>query len=197
MAATTILLDLDGTVWNSRPWYAEIIAYLSGVPVLDVECELLSVGNIVHVVRNYGVNQEKMRKAASENGESMELYEGVQQTLDNLRILGTSLGVVSNLPGWLVKPLLESKGLNDYFATTITPRWGLPPKPKPQGILRALEQMGQVADVNTWFAGDGAVDAQAAKSAAVKFAWASYGYETEPPPGTSEVLDKFEDVLRL
>ena len=174
-----------------------MIACLSGVPTLEIERDLLGGANIVQLARTHGVSKQRLVRAASENGKSMDLYERVPQTLDSLRMLGTPLGIVSNLPRWLVQPLLESKNLNQYFVTTVTPRWGLPAKPKPQGIVNALEQMGRVADANTWFVGDGKVDAMAAKAAAIKFAWASYGYEAAQPLGTFVVLEKFEDVLRL
>ena len=57
--------------------------------------------------------------------------------------------------------------------------------------------MRRDADARTWFVGDGAVDAEAAAAAGVRFAWASYGYYTEAPPGTAKVLERFEDVLQL
>ena len=52
--------------------------------------------------------------------------------------------------------------------------------------------MGREADQKTWFVGDGVADAEAAEMATVRFAWASYGYESEAPPATEMVLDGFE-----
>ena len=125
------------------------------------------------------------------------LYEGVIDTLDRLRARGILIGVVSNLSGWLARPLLESTGIAAYVSATVTPRWGVPPKPSPHGVKKALAEMGRSADASVWVVGDGLTDARAAQAAGVQFAWARYGYESDAPPGTGKVLRGFEDVLAL
>ena len=152
---------------------------------------------MVHVARDHGVSKARLVRAARETTVSLELYDRVPQTLERLRARKTLLGIVSNLPGWLVVPLLESTGIDKYFAATSTPRPGLPAKPKPHGIRRVLQEMEREADAETWFVGDGATDGEAAQAAGVQFAWASYGYESEPPSGAATVLECFEEVLRL
>ena len=184
-------------MWNSRPWYAAAIARLSDASTPEVETELAGGANIVRVARDHGVRQARLVRAASEKTVSLELYDGVPQTLERLRERETLLGIVSNLPGSLVVPLLESTGISRYFTATATPRPGLPAKPQPHGIRWALQEMGREADAETWFVGDGGADAGAAQAAGVQFAWASYGYEREPPSGAAAVLECFEDVLRL
>ena len=197
MAPATVLLDLDGTVWDSRPWYARTIARLSDSPILELENELSTGANIVRVASDHGVSHARLIRAASDSAGSLELYQRVRETLDSLGESGTLIGAVSNLPGWLVRPLLRSTGVEKYLVATVTPRRGVPAKPKPHGILRCLREMGREADARTWFVGDGAADAGAAKAAGVLFAWAAYGYELEMPPGTARVLERFDEVLRL
>ena len=196
MAAAILLLDLDGTVWDSRPWYAAAIARLSDASAAEIESELAGGANLVHMAREHGVSKARLVRAAREKTVSVELYGGVLQTLERLRERDTRMGIVSNLPGWLVEPLVESTGIDRYFAATATPRPGLPAKPSPHGIWRVLQEMGRDVDAETWLVGDGAADAEAAQAAGVQFAWASYGYESEPP-GAAKVLERFEDVLRL
>ena len=197
MAAATLLLDLDGTVWDSRPWYSAAIVRLSDASAREIETELAGGANLVRVAGEHGVSRARLVRAAREKPVSVDLYDGVRQTLERLRERETLLGIVTNLPGWLVEPLLESTGIDQYFAATATPRWGLPAKPKPHGIWKVLKQMGREADAETWFVGDGAADAEAAHAAGVQFAWASYGYESEPWSGAARVLACFEDVLQL
>ena len=199
MATATLLLDLDGTVWHSRPWYAGTIARLSGGSASEVKGRLEAGESIVQVAKDFRVSNARLAGAAREDAVSLELYEQVPQTLDSLREQGTSIGIVSNLPGWLVSPLLHSTGIEKYIAVTVTPQpWrGVPAKPKPHGIRKVLQEMGREADAQTWFVGDGAADAEAAKAAGVQFAWASYGYEREAPHGTAKVLECFDDVLQL
>ena len=197
MAAETLLLDLDGTVWNSHAWYAATIACLSRSSASEIATRLKGGATVAHVARESGVSAARLARAARENGTSIDLYECVVETLYRLRAGTTAIGIVSNLPGWLVRPLLKSTGIDAYVTATVTPRPGVPAKPKPHGIMRVLEKMGRKPDPATWFVGDGEVDAEAAVAAGVQFAWASYGYETEAPPGTAKVLEGFDEVLRL
>ena len=197
MVAETLLLDLDGTVWDSRSWYADAIAELSGTPVSEITTMLTAGKSVAGVSRDCGVSNATLERAARENGSSIKVYELVMDTLDRLRARGTEIGVVSNLSGWLAKPLLDSTGIGAFVTAIVTPRWGVPAKPKPHGIKRVLEDMGRRSSDGTWFVGDGRTDAEAAQAAGLPFAWASYGYEADVPYGTAKILAGFEDVLEL
>ena len=102
---------------------------------------------------------------------SLRLYDGTLGALDDLRDRATSMGVVINIPGRLVTPLVEATGIAAYFGAIVTPRAGVPAKPKPHGILRALQNMGLQASVHTWLVCDAVADAVAAGAAGVRFAW--------------------------
>lgn len=197
MAQRTLLLDLDGTLWNSRLWYAEILARLSDGSAVELENRLASGANLPQLASECEVTNSRLARAAVNNVASLPLYEGALQTLSNLANRGTAMGVVTNLPGWLVRPLIHGKGIARYFGAIVTPRRGIPAKPKPHGILRALKEIEREVDCHTWMVGDGIVDSNAATAAGVRFAWSSCGYETLPPPGTETVLHSFGDVLGL
>ena len=197
MVPATVILDLDGTVWNSRPWYAEEIARLSGGSASEVVNKLEGGASVVLVAKEYGVSKARLIRAAMKNGHSVELYEGVIQTLGSLEQSGSLIGIVSNLPGWLAKPLLQSAGIERYITAIATPKMGMPAKPKPHGIRRVLLDMGRDVSPRTWFVGDGVADAKASVAAGVQFAWASYGYDTVAPSGTARVLERFDEVLGL
>ena len=197
MAARALLLDLDGTVWDSRGWYAEAVARLSGAPTAELAAGLAAGASVARLASAVGVSRARLARAARDDGASVELYEGVLDTLDYVRAHGTMIGVVSNLPGWLARPLLASTGIEEYVAAIATPRPGVPAKPSPHGIESVLRELGRTPDAGTWVVGDGRTDAAAARAAGVRFAWASYGYETAQPPGTTKVLAGFGDVLDL
>ncbi len=143
---------------------------MSGGCASEIERKFRAGASIVHVAIAHGVSKSALARVARENAGSLELYEGVLQTLDSLQERGTSIGIVSNLPGWLAKPLLTAKNVDQYFAATVTPRRGVPAKPRPHGIRKVLQEMGRDADAQTWFVGDGVADAEAAEAAGVKFA---------------------------
>ena len=197
MAQRTLLLDLDGTLWDSRPWYAEILARLSGGRAAELEYKLASGANIRRLASECGVTDYRFDREAGKTAVSLRFYDGALETLNDLADRTTSMGVVTNLPGRLVKTVLHETGIAGHFTTVVTPRAGVPAKPKPLGIRRALREMGREADERTWMVGDGVVDAEAAEAAGVRFAWASYGYEAVQPPNTETVLHSFADSLRL
>ena len=190
-------MDLDGTLWDSRPWYAEILARLSGGSATELEDTLASGANIRRLASDRGVTSYRFDREAGRSVASLRLYDGVLRTLDDLSSLATSIGVVTNLPGRLVETVLQETGIASHLEVIVTPRVGVPAKPKPHGIRRALQEMGRKADGRTWMVGDGVVDAEAAKAAGVRFAWASYGYEAVVPSDTETVLRSFPDVLGL
>ena len=197
LAASTLLLDLDGTVWDSRPWYATAIARLSGVGASEIESKLGEGANVIRLARSHGVSKAKFAREAVKNVDRPALYDGVMDTLNRLRDLAIPLGIVSNLSGSLVEPLLNSTGLERYFDSVVFPGRGVSAKPQPHGIRKALRELGQEGNTSAWYLGDGAVDAKAAQAAGVRFAWVSYGYDDEVPLGADEVIDQFEDVLKL
>ena len=59
MDRRTLLLDLDGTLWDSRPWYAEILAVLGGGPAKDLEQALASGANVVRLAQEAGVSRSR------------------------------------------------------------------------------------------------------------------------------------------
>ena len=151
----------------------------------------------MQVAGKRGVTKARLARAAEEDGGSVKLYEEVLATLNALRARGTPIGVVTNLPGWLARPLLQSTGVGVYAPAIAMPKAGIRAKPQPHGIRKVLADLGLAADRGIWFVGDGAVDAEAAEAASVRFAWASFGYESQMPPGTRRVLSHFDEVLDL
>ena len=197
MAARIVLLDLDGTLWDSRPWYAAVLGGLGGGDVQDLERRLACGTTVASLARECSVGKSRFAREAAERTSSLPVYETVRETLHELRDSGVAMGVVTNLPGWLATPVIRETGVGTYFEVVVTPGAGVRAKPKPHGIRRALRDMIKEVDADTWFVGDGTVDAEAARSAGVRFAWAAYGYEAEEPVGTDRVVTRFEQVLEL
>jgi HAD superfamily hydrolase (TIGR01509 family) len=89
---------------------------------------------------------------------------GVADALERLRSLGLELAVVAN---WdlTLRRLLEEIGLTHYFGTVVHAS----AKPSPDGILRALRELG-ATPARTLHIGDDDVDELAARAAGVRFA---------------------------
>jgi HAD superfamily hydrolase (TIGR01549 family) len=93
-----------------------------------------------------------------------ELLPGVVPALERLRSLGLELGVVAN---WdlSLRRLLDEVGLTRYFRATVHAA----NKPAPDGLRRALEQLGVDAG-RALHVGDDEADELAAAEAGMRFA---------------------------
>jgi HAD superfamily hydrolase (TIGR01509 family) len=93
-----------------------------------------------------------------------ELLPGVVDTLERLRSLGLELAVVGN---WdlTLRRLLEQVELMGYFRTVVHAA----AKPAPDGLLRALTELG-VDPSRALHVGDDEVDELAARAAGMNFA---------------------------
>ena len=69
-----------------------------------------------------------------ENVES-RLYDGAKTCLDQLRSVGTRIGVCSNKPDELCRKLLSDLGVASYFDVIQGSSTGLPRKPNPAPLL--------------------------------------------------------------
>lgn len=148
--------------------------------------------NVVALARESGMSSSRFAKLCVEAVCELRLYPEVPDTLHQLRASGTPLAAVTNLPGWLVEPLLRELSVYQYFDAVICAAR----KPSPTGIHKALGNLSRSAD-GAYYAGDTHSDAQAASRAGVSFAWAAYGYGGERPENTNVVLERFSDVLSL
>ena len=197
MAAKTLLLDLDGTIWDSRPWFTATISRLGRVRESEVQAHLTKDANVIHLAHRYGISKQKLASTVHEKENMLALYEDVPRVLTQLLDRSIMMALVTNLSRTIVSPVLEVANLTNYFATIVTPRQGVRAKPNPDGISRALVEMDRCATESTWYLGDRHTDAKAARAANVRFAWASYGYEHKKPLGTEAVLNHFSDALLL
>lgn len=93
-----------------------------------------------------------------------DVLPGVADTLERLRSLGLELAVVAN---WdlTLRRLLEEIGLTEYFRAVVHASG----KPSPDGVLRALRELG-VEPARALHIGDDEVDELAARAAGVRFA---------------------------
>src|SRR4051794_15109269 len=112
MAATTVLLDLDGTVWDSRPW----LAHVAGGGDRSREPEALSAlaaqRPAATLLREAGIGRSAF--AALARGEcGARLYPETLDSLNALKARGTPLGAVTNLPGWMARPMLAGLQLDE------------------------------------------------------------------------------------
>ncbi len=193
MAASTLLFDLDGTIWDSFPWYAQLLT--NGASCADIVQRLRSGCSIVSLHSEYGVTKTQFRRICAFAGDLPALYPEVPATLEALRQRGTALAIVTSLPNW-VELVLSRTGLDQYFRAVIHAGNCTARKPNPKPLHSALRILGRDAGPEVFYVGDRSDDARAAARAGISFAWASYGYGEEPNYLTAR-LDTFAEVLDL
>ena len=195
MAPDAILFDLDGTIWDSFPWYAHLLAQATDVSRAYYDDQLRSGASIIKLLRTHSVTPHRLRTEIENQSISLRLYDGVIETLIELRERQIPMAVVANLASWLADSMINGTELNDYFSTVISPSSKIPPKPNPTGIHVALAQLGHEPKPAIWFVGDQVEDARAAAAANVSFIWASYGYQAEKPMPTASFINDIPELL--
>jgi len=193
MAADALLFDLDGTLWDSHPWYALVAGESHPRRAREIVQHLRAGGNVVTLLRARGVSRTGFLHRCGANIDRLVLYEGVVETLDRLAIRGVRLGSVTNLPAWLAEPMLVGSGLASLFATN---KWAAR-KPSPASLLTAARVLREHGAATVVYVGDTENDADAASAAKLPFAWAGYGYGEREPAGALTVLRSFKEVLDL
>ena len=197
MDSVAIVFDLDGTIWDSWPWYAKILADFSEVDETQLRQEIFDGANVVSLCRKYNITNSQFIGNCKRQIADLELHSGVVETLSELRQRNIPLGVFTSLPKWIAHPLLSEKKIVNFFATVIASTQGQPRKPNPAGLVRALKQLNLSETQNGVYVGDSVDDSLAARNAGVKFAWVNFGYDQEPPEYRVACLGKFEDILTV
>ena len=187
-----VLFDLDGTLVDTWELYLE--AYRRALePMVErmptrEEVEAVGPSAERHLFRGL-LGEERGEEAHRRFREHYEalhdelfegIYPGVVEALDALRRRGRRLGIVTgkSRPAWEVTRRRVELG---PFHTVITEDEAEAPKPSPQGLLRALEELAAPAD-RTLYVGDALRDLEAARAAGVRFAAALWGKSEEERP---------------
>jgi len=178
------LFDFDGTLAYSEQAYRA--AFLHSIErhtgVLPNAVEFRDYWNVTphEVLRRYGEELlEEMFASFEEHyyathHQHLIAYDGVEELLSNLREQGASVGIVSLKPRRAGDLELDIIGLRRLIGLAI---WGDDverPKPEPDGVLRAMADLG--ADPrSTLVIGDSPADIMMGRAAGTRTAAAMWG----------------------
>ncbi|MDP9454435.1 MAG: HAD family hydrolase [Actinomycetota bacterium] len=188
LAADAVVVDLDGTVWDSAPWYGAL-AEATGRQVP----EGLTAARLLKAV---GYTERTFARACANARPPLRLYPEVEYALEHLAQMEIALGAVTNLPRWMARPMLTVSGLASLLGTVIDYGATSRRKPQPDPLLEACRRIG-CAPGRTWYVGDHPDDATAAARANMPFAWASWGYTPTAPPTAQRLLESPSDIRTL
>lgn len=211
---SAVLFDLDGTLVDSAPdIHAAAAAMLRDLSLPELSFaearEYIGDGMPRFVKRAltrqwWGEPDETLFAAAAERMQTHyaracvgghRVYEGVAETLDELRRRDVPLACVTNKPARFTAPVLAACGLADFFSFTVSGDSLPHKKPHPAPLHEACRSLSARAD-SAWMIGDSTADAAAAEAAGCRFAFASYGYHRGELPRCEKIIYNFAEVLR-
>ena len=194
-----ILFDLDGTLWDSAEGvtasWNEALAEMGRPERVTLGIIHGLMGKTMDVIARETFPGEPGQEAerlmaiclARENEYLLEhggiLYEGLEDTLKELKSRGYFLGIVSNCQEGYIEAFLAHHGLGAYFDDT--ENFGHTGRGKGSNIRLVKERNGL-----DWvlYLGDTQGDYDAAAEAEVLFLHAAYGFGTVPE-GTPAIRD--------
>lgn len=197
MAALAFVFDLDGTIWDSAPWFARIIERERGIAARESQAKLHNGTSIISLIANVGLGRTRFGRLIVDDCASLRLYPDVPEVLRALAKKNVALGVFTSLPRDITEPLLKAVGLSPFFAAIVHAGNCRARKPNPLGIHIAMETL-HVTDLDrVVYVGDREVDSKAAQNAGVAFAWAAYGYQRQRPKFVTRQIDEPRQLLCL
>ncbi|ULL19368.1 pyrophosphatase PpaX [Paenibacillus sp. H1-7] len=206
----TVLFDLDGTIVDTNELIIQSFLHtFEGVTQEPVTRE--------HIIPNMGrplVEQmkfftgrdvvddlvQKYRKYNVEHHDALvKEFPHVRETLQKLHEAGIKLGVVTSKVRLTTEMGLKLTGLFDYFGTIVTVDDVERPKPDPEGIIKALKQLGSTPD-QAMMVGDSHYDVEAAHNAGIPsaaVAWSMKGVEYLKQYNPTYIIDDIREILPI
>lgn len=189
------IFDLDGTLSDTRPLLNFVFADAlteCGFPetedhirALVRESGYMPTKDGAHVPvayrdkvpDNFGLyfwtNYENYFMGAEER-----LYDGIRETLDELKARGHTVAILSNKPHRYTERIINKTFGEGYFALVLGGTPELEPKPSPAGLLYICKMLGFKPE-DTYMIGDLTADYRSAQGASSNFIGAGWGYDPE------------------
>ncbi|RWA73780.1 phosphoglycolate phosphatase [Mesorhizobium sp.] len=208
-----ILFDLDGTLIDSAPDITaavnELLAGRDLAPLRVDQVKAMIGGGVKKLVeRAFAASGSPLSSSALEeaNRDMAPIYRrhltgltrlmpGVREVLTHFHLNGTAMGVVTNKPQLATREILLHFHLTDYLGAIVGGDAVTHPKPAPDALLLALDQLG-VETADTLMVGDSSSDVGAARAAGMPVVLLRGGYTQVPVEelGADLVCDSLLDL---
>lgn len=202
-----VIFDLDGTLLNTLEdlWISTNFALSQfGYPERTFEEVRMFVGNGVRKLIERAVPENcqnideclaVFKKHYAENMYNHTVpYNSIEKILKDLQAQGVKTAVVSNKFDLAVKELCK-KYFGDLIDIAIGQFDDVPPKPAPNGVLKALKELGEETAI---YVGDSEVDVQTAKNANLTCIGVTWGFrDRENLKGADFIIDEPCDIIDI
>jgi len=175
-----IILDLDGTIVNSRKAYREAartaFKTLGGTMtntkvVTEIPKRMeqnLPIDDLLQDINEERFLRAYLKAYYKATSTKTEPIPNVSETLGRLSKKATLVLMTRRqVPKKEVIEQLQRFGLAKHFRKIVTAKGNMKPKPSPEGLLSCLKQLG-IETCECWVVGDSVVDIRAGKNAGVK-----------------------------
>lgn len=125
-------------------------------------------------------------------------YEGIINTLDNLKAKGIQLAVVTNKPHAQALRVVEACFKPDTFSKVVGQQDGIPHKPDPTVIMQIMASYNVKAE-EVLYIGDSDVDMQTARNANLRGIGVAWGFRGEAElreNGAHAVISRADELLK-
>ena len=210
------IFDLDGTLTNtldSLTYSVNAAMRELGMPEITREQCRLFVGNGSRVLLEKTLaaggdeKLEKLPAAMEAYGRIFDEnctyrvtpYEGVPQMIEELKLKGLRLAVLSNKPDRQAVHVVEEIFGKGKFDLIRGQREGVPRKPDPTAALAIASALG-VTPGETLYIGDSEVDAVTGKAAGMRtvlVSWGSRSMDVLKAAGVKDIVDSARDIVRI
>jgi len=205
----TILLDLDGTILDSKALIIDSFIhtfkhFLPEREFTDDELDSFFGPTLKQTFSKFGKDENEINEMINYYREynlknydyRVKLFPEVKETIKYLYKKGYKIGIVSSKQHELVLHTLEITGIKDYVDVVLGNGSYDNPKPAPDGILKAKEKL---EGKNVIYVGDTVDDILAANNANVKSCGVLYTSHPEKLLDTNVdyVINKFSELNRI
>jgi len=207
MKFDSIILDIDGTIWNTtgivaEAWNLAIAENFPQVPRVTAEILKGQFGKTMNTIADnlfIGLSKEqkeflmkeccKQEQIALHKNTKNITYDGVVQTIEKLASK-IPVFIVSNCQKGYIEVVIEKNGIQKWI--TDSECFGNNGKNKDENIRLIIERNNLKSAV---YVGDTQGDCDACKKAEVPFIWAAYGFGSALDYYAK--IDSFDELLKI
>jgi phosphoglycolate phosphatase len=185
-----LLFDLDGTLLDTAPDFVAALniqlALHNRAPMPESAVRsYVTHGSVGLVQAGFGINpsdgqfdairEEYLALYLNNIAVKTVLFEGVQRVLDTCSDRNLPWGIVTNKPWKYAEPVLEQLNLIKKAATVICPDHVKHPKPHPESMFAACNELSLLPD-DCVYVGDHRRDIDAGRASGMRTIAAAWGY---------------------